>query len=87
MKKYLQDISPQARSAWRRWQVWWIFFYAVVMIALGCIAGLLPAPGDIEVAQSYPPLKRIASAVDSRPRVGGWRDQCADSFSAASVAS
>jgi hypothetical protein len=52
MRKYLQDMSPEGRSAWRRWQVWWICFYAAVVVAIACISSMLPAPRDIEVAQS-----------------------------------
>ncbi len=52
MKKILQNMSPKERSDFRRWQAWWISFYAVVIVALVCIANLLPAPRDTEVAQA-----------------------------------
>ena len=54
MKKYVQRLSPEARREWRRWQAWWICFYAVIVGALIGIGFLAPAPDDTGLAQSLP---------------------------------
>ena len=34
MKRYVQDMSPEERKVWRRWQIRWTCVYAVVLAVL-----------------------------------------------------
>ena len=54
MKRFVRELSPEARREWRRWQAWWICFYIVTAAALMGIGSVVPRPDDTELAQSLP---------------------------------
>ena len=54
MKRYVQDMTPEERRAWREWQAWWTCLYAVVIGALIGIGTFIPRSDDTELAQSAP---------------------------------
>jgi len=54
MKRFVRELSPEARREWRRWQGWWICFYTVIVVALIGIGSLASRPDDAELAQSLP---------------------------------
>jgi hypothetical protein len=52
MKRFVQNMSPEEKMAWRRWRSLWFCIYAAVFVVLFGIANFLPAPRDTQVAQS-----------------------------------
>ena len=52
MKKFLQEMSPEERSTYRRWQSLWVCIYAAVAVVLFGIASFMPGPRDTEIARS-----------------------------------
>jgi hypothetical protein len=53
MRGYIQKLSPEDRSIWRKWQASWICFYAALAVAAIGIGAFLP-PANTELAQSMP---------------------------------
>jgi negative regulator of sigma E activity len=66
MKRYVQDMSPEQRKVWRRWQTRWTCFYAVVLAVLIGI-GFFNATEDTEFAQSRPSVQRLAGERPGMP--------------------
>jgi len=66
MKRFVRELNPADRKKWRKWQAWWICFYAVLVAALIGIGSLVPRSGDTELAQSTPTVQQH---VVERPEV------------------
>jgi hypothetical protein len=60
MKRYVQDLSPEDRRTWRRWQAGWFGFYVVVITSLIGISLLVPRQANTELAETTVTIARRA---------------------------
>jgi len=51
--RHTQNLTPEDRKTWRRWQAGWVCFYLLLATALFEI-GSNPPPRHAEFAQSMP---------------------------------
>jgi hypothetical protein len=51
-RKYLEQLSPEDRQLWRKWQIGWCCIYCAVLAVLVGTAFLLPGSADTQLAGS-----------------------------------
>jgi hypothetical protein len=61
MKRYVQNLSPEDRKTWRRWQAGWLGFYVVLIASLFGISFLIAQKADIELVEHTEPVQRRAA--------------------------